>query len=88
MRVNIGWVMLKKRGLMMPEKRLIYLSESEKCWLLIGIILGVLFTFIFFYVYTYLPAITEIQRAGLIGLISGGALVYFIQKIEWGVDDD
>lgn len=67
----------------MTKNKLISLDTSEKCWLLIGICLGFIFTFIFLYCYTYLPKLSEIQRVGIICFVVGGALGFLITKFQW-----
>ena len=37
----------------MTENKLIHLSDSEKGWLIIGIGLGVILTFVILYLYAY-----------------------------------
>lgn len=67
----------------MTKNKLIHLSDSEKGWLIIGIGFGIILTFVILYLYTYLPSITPAQQATLSGFISGGALVWLLQRIEW-----
>ena len=67
----------------MTENKLISLDTGEKCWLAIGICLGVIFTFIFLYCYTYFPRLSEIQRVGLLCFVVGGILGFFISKFQW-----
>jgi len=72
----------------MTKNKLISLNTGEKCWLMIGICLGVILTFVFLYLYTYLPTLTEIQRVGLICFVAGGMLGFLITKFEWEEVDD
>lgn len=67
----------------MTENKLIHLSDSEKGWLVIGICLGVILTLVILYLYTYLPSITPVQQATLLGLVCGGGIMYLLQKISW-----
>ena len=67
----------------MTENKLISLDTGEKCWLIIGVCLGIMLTFICLYCYTYLPRLSEIQRVGLICFVFGGALGFLITKFQW-----
>lgn len=67
----------------MTENKLIHLSDSEKCWLVIGICIGVILTFVILYLYTYLPLITPVQQSAVTGLVCGGGIMYFLQKLSW-----
>lgn len=66
----------------MTKNKLISLTSGEKCWLIIGVMLGVTLTFLLLYLYTYLPKLTEIQRTGLLCILCGGLLGYAISKID------
>ena len=65
------------------KNKLISLDTGEKCWLAIGVCLGVMLTFIFLYCYTYLPTLSETQRVGLICFVVGGALGFLITRFQW-----
>lgn len=67
----------------MTENKLISLNTGEKCWLIIGVMLGVILTFLLLWLYTYLPKLTEIQRVGVICFVVGGALGFIITKFQW-----
>ena len=72
----------------MAYNKLIHLTSNDWCWLIIGILFGILLTFIFLYVYTYLPTLTEVQRTGLICTVGGVMLGYVINKFQWEESDD
>ena len=67
----------------MSEDNIIHLSDGEKCWLIIGIGVGIILTFVILYLYTYLPSITPVQQSTLVGFVCGGGIMYFLQKINW-----
>lgn len=71
----------------MTENKLISLDTGEKCWLMIGVCLGIILTFIFLYCYTYLPRLSDIQRVGLTCFVFGGLLGFLITKFQWGEDE-
>lgn len=71
---------------MSEKNKLIHLTFGEKCWLMMGICLGIIFTLICLYVYIYLPTITPIQQGVLAGFISGALFVFIGNKFEWGDD--
>ena len=58
------------------------LTNSEKCWLLIGVLLGIMLTIGILYVAINLPDITPIQRTGILCFFFGASLVYFLNKLE------
>lgn len=67
----------------MTKNKLISLNTGEKCWLIIGVMLGVILTFLLLWLYTYLPKLTEIQKVGVICFVVGGALGFLITKFQW-----
>ena len=71
----------------MTEKKLINLSSAEECWLIVGMMLGCMLMIVISYICTYLPTISEVEKAGLSGLVCGGAVVYLLGKIQWGDEE-
>lgn len=70
----------------MSDSGLIHLNSNDWCWLIIGVMLGVVLTILLLWLYTYLPKLTEIQRTGLSCTLFGGILGYVISKIQWEND--
>ena len=64
----------------MTKNKLITLSNSEKCWLLIGVLLGIIITIVILYVSIHLPEITEIQKNSIVSFILGASIVWALQK--------
>lgn len=68
---------------MTEKNKLITLTNSEKGWLVIGVLFGFIIAFLSLWICTILPSINYTQQVGISCFIGGMGIMYLLSQLEW-----